>query len=96
MQAAIYVFLLEWFKAHGFRTPRCIGALRGYGSHSRIHSVGIFRLSEDLPIIVGVVDDEDKIRRSLEEPLSYVKEGLVTIKPVEIIYYGHDDRHSQA
>jgi PII-like signaling protein len=85
----LYMYLLEWLHRHGFRGATVIRGIAGYGSHSKIHSVSVFRLSEDLPIIVEVVDEEEKIRSSLDEIRKLVKEGLITIEPVEVVFYGH-------
>lgn len=59
----------------------------GFGAHSRVHTFKLLRLSEDLPILIEIVDAEEKIRRFLPEIDQMVAEGLVTIERVEVIQY---------
>lgn len=62
--------------------------IMGYGANSRIHTAKILRLSQDLPIVVEIVDSEEKI--ALIEPFirEVVNEGLVTTERVSIVRYG--------
>jgi PII-like signaling protein len=67
--------------------------VEGYGARSRIHTAKILRLSEDLPVIVEIVDSEDKIRGFLPH-LDALLEGaggggLVTLEKAEVIRYTH-------
>ncbi|GMU21312.1 MAG: hypothetical protein AMXMBFR13_14050 [Phycisphaerae bacterium] len=64
-----------------------IRGLAGYGAHSRLHTARVLRLSEDLPLIVEIVDSRDKLELLLPFLDEAVKEGLVTIEPVEVIWY---------
>lgn len=57
----------------------------GYGAHSRVHTTKILRLSEDLPVIVEIVDLEAKIEAFLPKVEALVKEGLITLGRVEMI-----------
>lgn len=59
----------------------------GFGGHSRIHSAKILQLSEDLPILIEIVDSEEKIRGFLPTLDAMIGEGLVTIEKVEVIRY---------
>lgn len=84
----LYMYLLELFRSRGMRGATVFRALAGYGRHSVIHSPHVLRLSEDLPLVVEVVDEEERVRRVLEEVKKVVREGLVTIEPVEVVFYG--------
>jgi hypothetical protein len=64
----------------------------GFGANSRIHTSKVLRLSEDLPVIVEIVDAEDKIDAFLPELDKMVGEGLVTIERVRIIVYRHNSK----
>jgi uncharacterized protein len=64
----------------------------GYGAASRLHTASILRLSEDLPMVVEVVDDEAKIRAFLPELERMMDGGLVTLNPVEVLHYHHERR----
>jgi hypothetical protein len=59
----------------------------GFGKHSRLHTMKVLRLSEDLPIIVEIVDSKEKIDTLLPHIDEMVTEGLVTLEKVHVITY---------
>jgi len=61
--------------------------MMGYGAASRIHTAKILRLSEDLPIIVEIVDGAEKIAALLPVIEEMVTEGLVTLENIRVIQY---------
>jgi hypothetical protein len=61
----------------------------GYGAASRIQTSKLLRLSEDLPIVVEIVDTEANIERLLPFLDDVVDEGLVTIKKAQVLVYRH-------
>ncbi len=61
--------------------------MMGFGAHSRMHTAKILRLSEDLPIVVEIVDERENIDKLLPFVDEIVKEGLVTMEKVQIIKY---------
>jgi PII-like signaling protein len=63
--------------------------LMGYGAQQRMHKPGFLNLSSDLPIMISVVDTEEKIRRVLPVLDEMVDEGLIALSDVEIIKYTH-------
>lgn len=65
--------------------------IAGYGSHSLIHHADLLRLSEDLPVVVEVVDTKDVIESILDEVKNIVREGLITLEEVQVVFYGHRD-----
>src|SRR2546423_14508579 len=60
----------------------------GYGKSSRLHTAKILRLSEDLPIVVEIVDSEEKINAFLPTLDQMIQSGLVTLAKVQAIQYG--------
>ncbi len=66
-----------------------IRGIMGYGAHSRIHSAKLLRLSEDLPIVIEIVDRDEKIDSLLPFLDKTVQEGLITMEKVRIIKYRH-------
>lgn len=60
----------------------------GYGHSSRIHTTKILRLSEDLPVIVEIVDAQDKIDAFLPVLDRMMSGGLVTVEKVRVLHYG--------
>ncbi len=63
----------------------------GFGAHSRLHTAKVLRLSEDLPIVIEIVDDREKIDELLPFVDEMVNEGLVTMEQVQIIKYREDE-----
>ena len=59
----------------------------GFGGKSHMHTAKILRLSEDLPIIIEMVDREEKINQFLPHLDEMVKEGLVTLENINVIMY---------
>ena len=62
----------------------------GFGCKSHMHTAKILRLSEDLPIIIEIVDSEEKINKFLPYLDEMVKEGLITLEKVNVIMYRGD------
>jgi PII-like signaling protein len=60
----------------------------GYGLHARIHTAKILDLSAKLPLVIEIVDSEEKIRDFLGELDGMKQVGLVTLEKVEVIHYG--------
>lgn len=65
------------------------GAL-GYGRSSRLHTAKILRLSEDLPVVIEIVDAPERIDSFLAEAEPMLGSCLVTLEAVRIVRYGHD------
>lgn len=64
----------------------------GFGANSRLHTAKILRLSEDLPMVIEIVDSQEKIDELLPHIDEMVREGLVTLENVRVIKYrGSDD-----
>ena len=61
----------------------------GFGASSRIHTAKILRLSEDLPVVIEIVDARDKIEQFMKQIDEMVGEGLVTLEPVQVVLYRH-------
>src|SRR3954463_13245758 len=59
----------------------------GFGKSSRIHTAKVLRLSMDLPMVIEIVDTEDKIQTFLPVLNEMVKGGLVTLEKVRVIHY---------
>ena len=55
----------------------------GFGAHSRVHTAKILRLSEDLPVIIEIVDKEDKINAFLPELDKMIGDGMLEVRPIE-------------
>jgi uncharacterized protein len=68
----------------------------GFGHTSRLHTTKILRLSEDLPLVIEIVDTEDKIKAFLPILDSMMPSGLVTLEKVQVLQYGEHVKHKPA
>jgi len=59
----------------------------GFGAKSRLHTAKILRLSMDLPMVIEIVDTDDKIKQLLPHLEEMVLEGLVTLEDVQVLKY---------
>jgi hypothetical protein len=57
----------------------------GFGAHSVLHTAKVLELSADLPVVIEIVDTEEKVRRLLPEVDAMVREGLITMEAVRIV-----------
>jgi len=64
----------------------------GFGHSSRLHTTKILRLSEDLPIVIEIVDSEEKINAFLPIIETVMASGLVTLEKVQVLQYGAVDK----
>jgi uncharacterized protein len=60
----------------------------GFGKSSRLHTTKILRLSEDLPLVIEIVDSEDDINRFLPMLDGMMSSGLITMEKVQVLQYG--------
>ncbi len=60
----------------------------GFGRSSRLHTAKILRLSEDLPVVIEIIDSEEKIGAFLDALEPLMGSGLVTLEKVQVVRYG--------
>jgi PII-like signaling protein len=87
--------LYEWIvlkaKEEGLSGATVIRGLMGFGAHSRIHTFKIERLSQDLPIVIEIVDTQEKLEQFLALIEKEISEGLATLEKVEVRFYRSGD-----
>ncbi|SHF16073.1 hypothetical protein SAMN02746089_01403 [Caldanaerobius fijiensis DSM 17918] len=84
----LYHAIVKKIKENNLAGATVIRGIEGYGANSRVHSARILRLSEDLPIVIEIVDVEDKINNILSVLDDMIKEGfMIVIQDVEIYKY---------
>ena len=83
----LYQAIVHRLREEGIAGATVIRAIEGYGATSHLHTARILRLSEDLPLVIEVVDTEEHIARVLPILDDMVVEGLVTLEHVEIVTY---------
>jgi uncharacterized protein len=85
----LYEAIVLAARERGLAGATVIRGPMGYGASSRLHTAKILRLSEDLPLIIEIVDTEDKIRAFLPVlDTMMATSGLVTLEKVQVIRYG--------
>jgi PII-like signaling protein len=83
-------------RAHqgGLAGATVLRGVEGYGASNHIHTVRILSLSQDLPMVIVIVDTPDKIRAFLPQLDELISEGLVILDPVEVIRYVGRGHHN--
>lgn len=83
--------LYEWIvlqaKKAGLAGATVLRGIMGYGANSRIHTSRIMRLSEDLPIIIEIVDTSEKLAAFLSQIDPVICEGLATLEKADVQFY---------
>ncbi len=74
-------------KEEGLAGCTILRGIGGFGANSRIHTTSLLRLSEDLPIIVELVDSAEKIEGFLPKLDGMIDEGLVTVEAANVLIY---------
>ena len=80
-------YLVEFFKKEGLAGATVLRGISGFGKSSKLHTTSILRLSDDLPIVVEVVDRKENIERVKPKLDDVIEEGLITEEEVKIILY---------
>jgi uncharacterized protein len=83
----LYHEIVHRAHAAGLAGATVLRGIEGYGASSRVHTTRLLSMSQDLPVAVVIVDQEDRIRAFLPQLDELVAEGLVMIDPVEVIRY---------
>jgi PII-like signaling protein len=79
--------LLERLRQEHFAGATVFHGVAGFGAHSVLHTSRVLRLSEDLPVVIEIVDSEDRMPRLTEILDEMVGEGLVTMEKVRVMKY---------
>lgn len=83
----LYQAIVERVRAEGLAGATVLRGIEGFGADSRIHTSRILRLSEDLPVVIEVVDSRERIEAVLPLLDEMVTEGMVTLERVRIVAY---------
>ncbi len=89
----LYEAIVEEARKSGLAGATVWKGSLGFGAHSRMHTAKILRLSEDLPVVIEIVDAAEKIEAFVRGHLDeMVQEGLVTLERAEVILYRGPDK----
>lgn len=83
----LYESIVLQARAAGLAGATVLRGVMGFGKHSILHTAKILRLSEDMPMIIEIVDSLEKIESFLPRLDELIKDGLVTIEKVKVIHY---------
>ena len=83
----LYQAIVERVRELGLAGATVVRGIEGFGAHSHLHTSRILRLSEDLPVVIEMVDTAERIDEVVPLLDEMVSEGLVTIEPVHVLTY---------
>ena len=88
----LYEVIVEEARKRNMAGATVLKGTLGFGADSRIHTAKILRLSEDLPLVVEIVDKPERIAEFLPQLDTMIDEGLVTLEKVRVIAYRHSQK----
>ncbi|MGC9109831.1 MAG: DUF190 domain-containing protein [Caldimicrobium sp.] len=83
----LYKKIVEVLRENKIAGATVLRGILGFGKSSVIHAASILDLSEDLPIVIEVIDSEEKIEKVIPIIEKYVKNGLIILEKVKVIKY---------
>ncbi|RMH01809.1 MAG: DUF190 domain-containing protein [Planctomycetota bacterium] len=84
---ALYEWIVRRAREEGLAGATVLRGIEGFGGHSRLHTAKVLRLSSDLPIVVEIVDSEEKVEAFLAAIEGAIGEGLATLEKAEVRFY---------
>lgn len=86
------IAIVERLRKEGFAGATVFRAVAGFGARSVLHSTHVLRMSEDLPVVIEVVDTEEHVQRLLPILDEMMKDGLVTMERARVLRYSPGNR----
>lgn len=86
----LYEAIVQKVRELGLGGATVLRGVEGFGAHSVVHKAHLLEMSTDLPLVIEIVDTEDKIKLLLPHLEAMVKEGMVTMEYVVILMYRHE------
>ncbi|RMG42656.1 MAG: DUF190 domain-containing protein [Candidatus Dadabacteria bacterium] len=83
----LYEVIVQEAKTAGLAGATVLRGSMGFGANSRLHTAKILRLSEDLPVVIEIVDSKEKINQFIDRIDGRITEGLITLEKVRVIKY---------
>ena len=85
----LYEALVELFRSAGLAGATVLRGVAGFGAHSVYHTDKLLRLSADLPMIIEVVDAQEKLEAVMPQIDQMMSGGLITMEKATVIRYSH-------
>jgi len=92
---ALYQELVELFRREKLAGATVLRGIVGFGAKSHLHTTHLLRLSQDLPMVVEVVDSQENIDRVMPQIDQIVREGLITMEKVRVLRYAPEDNKDE-
>lgn len=89
----LYEAIVRFLRERGIAGATVLRGIEGFGKAAHVHTTRILRLSEDLPVLIEAVDEEERLRAVLPELDAMVVDGLITLERVEVIAYRANSRN---
>jgi PII-like signaling protein len=83
----LYEEIVRLVRERGLAGATVLRGIEGFGAHSRIHTSRILRLSEDLPVVIEIVDQAERVNEVLPLLDEMIGEGLITLEKVQVVAY---------
>jgi hypothetical protein len=83
----LYQAIVERLRERGVAGATVMRGIEGFGANAHLHTTRLLRLSEDLPVVIEVVDEAERLRAVLPELDALVGDGLITVQSVEVVAY---------
>jgi len=87
----LYEWIVKQARESGMAGATVLRGMMGFGAHSRMHTAKILRLSQDLPIVIEIVDTPEKVEAFIALVDPVIDEGLMTSEPVHVRFYRSPD-----
>ena len=89
---SLYAEIVRRAHKAGLAGATVLRGIEGFGASSRIHTAHMFRLSNDLPVLIVIIDAEDRVRKFLAQLDELEIGGLVMLDEVHVVRYAADQR----
>lgn len=86
----LYEVIVTEARKRGMAGATVLRGMMGFGKNSRMHTTKILRLSEDLPLVIEIVDSRERVQEFLPDLNALVSNGLVTVENIQVEVYRHD------
>lgn len=83
----LHTAIVQAARERGLAGATVLRGIEGFGAKSVIHTARLLDLSTDLPIVIEIVDGEDRVMRFLETAKAMVQDGLATLERVNVVFY---------
>lgn len=88
----LWEYIIKLVKEKGLAGATVFKAVAGIGAHSELKTFTVWRLSQELPIVIEIIDTEEKVKEFIKVIDEIIEEGLVVLEDVEVISYRHRER----